>query len=208
MARIEPFEKYTKIYEDWFFKNKYAYESEVAAIKALLPQGKGIEIGVGTGRFAYPLGIKIGIEPSEKMAEVAKERGIEVIKGTAEKIPFKDEEFDYAIMVTTICFVDNPKDAFSEIYRILKPNGAIIIGFVDRESPLGKEYEINKNKNLFYKHATFYTTKEIVFLLKKTGFKNFEFTQTIFSRLKDINTIESIEKGYGKGSFVVIKGNK
>ncbi len=209
MPKIEPFEEHIDLYEGWFEKNKYAYESELEAIRSLLPKkGKGIEIGVGSGKFAVPLGIKVGIEPSEKMGRVSIKRGIEVIKGVAEALPIDDAEFDFALMVTTICFVDDIKKAFSEVYRILKPNGSLIIGFVDRESPLGREYEAHKNENLFYKYATFYTTEEIVNLLKEIDFKTFSFVQTIFHKLDEIKACEPIEEGYGKGSFVVIKAVK
>jgi len=64
MPKLKPFEEYTKRYEDWFKKNKFAYESELLAVKELIPaNGEGIEIGVGSGKFAEPLGIKLGVEP-------------------------------------------------------------------------------------------------------------------------------------------------
>ena len=73
MARTEPFEKYTEQYEDWFIKNRFVYQSEIKAIREQLPKTKkGIEIGVGTGQFGAPLGIKIGIEPSRKMGKIAR----------------------------------------------------------------------------------------------------------------------------------------
>ncbi len=47
--------------------------AELAAVESLWPAtGQGLEIGVGTGRFAVPLGIKIGVEPARAMAEIAK----------------------------------------------------------------------------------------------------------------------------------------
>ena len=59
MPKIEPFEKHTIKYDKWFEENKYAYQSEVNAIKAILPKfSNGIEIGVGSGKFAVPLAIK------------------------------------------------------------------------------------------------------------------------------------------------------
>ena len=67
MDGVEVFEKFAERYDSWFDRNPYAYKSELKAISALIPKGKGIEIGVGTGRFAKPLGIKFGIEPSRKM---------------------------------------------------------------------------------------------------------------------------------------------
>jgi len=76
-----------KLYEDWFRKNNYLLDSEVQAIKQLIPIfGKGIEIGVGTGIFSSILGLKDGIEPSVKMGEKAIERGINVINSNAEKL--------------------------------------------------------------------------------------------------------------------------
>jgi hypothetical protein len=52
--------------------------------------GTGVEIGVGTGRFAEPLGIRVVIEPSKAMRRMAQKRGIEVIDGVAESLPFDD----------------------------------------------------------------------------------------------------------------------
>jgi len=76
MARIEPFEKYGEKYEDWFERNKFIYESEIQAMKELFPKvKKSIEIGVGSGKFAVLLGIKIGIDPSPRMRKIAQKKG-------------------------------------------------------------------------------------------------------------------------------------
>jgi len=49
MPKVEPFEKYAFQYENWFERNKFVYESELAAIREQLPKsGKGMEIGVGS----------------------------------------------------------------------------------------------------------------------------------------------------------------
>ncbi len=209
MARIEPFEKYSEKYEDWFEKNKFVYGSEIQAIKELFPKvKKSIEIGVGSGKFAVPLGIKIGIDPSPRMRNIAQQRGIEVIDATAEELPFKNSQFELALMVTTICFVDNLNLAFREAYRILKPGGYLIIGFVDKDSSLGKLYQQHKEKSLFYKIAIFYSTKEVVYNLSKVGFKEFDFRQTIFHGLNEIKNVELVKEGYGEGSFVVIRARK
>jgi len=53
-------------------------------------------------------------------------------------------------MVTTICFVDDVLQSFQEVHRILKTNGAFIIGFVDKESPVGNFYLNDKDRRLFY----------------------------------------------------------
>ncbi|USS40519.1 class I SAM-dependent methyltransferase [Thermococcus aggregans] len=209
MPKTEPFEKFRERYEAWFERHRHAYLSELEAVRKLLPkEGKGAEIGVGTGRFAAPLGIKLGVEPSKAMAEIARKRGIEVIEGTAENLPFPDESLDYLLMVTTICFVDDPEKALREAYRVLKPGGALIIGFVDRNSPIGQEYERNKEKSVFYREARFFFTDELLELLKKVGFRKFEIVQTLFHRLDEIREVEPVKPGYGEGSFVVINAVK
>ena len=209
MSRIEPFEKYSEKYEDWFERNEFVYKSEIQAINELLPRGKkGIEIGVGSGRFAVPLGIKTGVDPSPRMREIAQQKGVKVIDAVAEELPFENSRFELVLMVTTICFVDNLNLAFREAYRILKLGGYLIIGFVDKDSHLGKLYQQNKKKNVFYKIATFYSVKEVVYNLNKVGFKEFNFKQTIFHSLNEIKNVEPVKENYGQGSFVVIRARK
>ncbi len=209
MAKIKPFDMYTDKYERWFIKNKYAYQSELLAIKKALPKnGIGIEIGAGSGQFAGPLKIKFGIEPSKKMQQLAIKKNIKVIAGTGEEIPIKNDSFDFALMVTTICFLDDITKTLNETYRIIKEQGFFIVGFIDKKSSLGKNYQQYKDKNVFYKEAAFFSTDEILSYLKKAGFDNFYFLQTIFKPLQMINKIEPVQKGRGTGSFVVIKAQK
>ena len=142
------------------------------------------------------------------MRVLAKARGIEVIDGVGENIPFKNPRFDFALMVTSICFLDDIEKAFKEIYRILNPSGHLVIGFIDKNSPVGKIYQKHKNESEFYKIANFYSVDEVVDYLKNAGFSNFAFKQTIFKNLKEIKDIEPVRDGFGEGSFVVVSALK
>jgi len=167
-----------------------------------------VEIGIGTGRFAEPLGVEIGVEPSSYMREVAQKRGIKVLDGVAEKLPLKNSIFSFVLMVTTICFVDDIDKSFEEAFRVLAKGGYFIIGLVDRNSPIGQIYFRHQKSNVFYKEATFYSAEEVLEIMKKTGFDDFSFRQTIFHNLSKITKHETIKSGYGEGSFVVIRGKK
>jgi SAM-dependent methyltransferase len=208
MPKTGPFERFPQAYEAWFDRHPNLYEAEIEAIKSILPPyEKGIEIGIGSGRFALPLGIMTGVEPSAKMAEIARSKGIEVIEGVAEALPVEDESFDFALMVTTICFVDDPLLSLQEIRRILKPEGYVIIGFVDRDSALGQLYEKNREESRFYREARFYSADEVAGLLKKAGFAEVVSAQTLFGEtLEQMET--SVKKGSGEGAFVAVRARK
>jgi SAM-dependent methyltransferase len=205
MPRTKPFDEHFTRYEEWFEKNHYAYLSELQAVRHFVPANAGgVEIGVGSGMFAKPLGIRGGVEPSESMRALAQARGLQVYDAVAEHLPFKNAQFDFVLMVTTLCFVDDVKAAFEEAKRILKNNGRFIIGFVDKNSLLGKTYEAHKDKNVFYRDATFYSADEVIALLQECGFNEHEEVQTIFGNLHDVTRVQQFEEGYGHGGFVVV----
>jgi SAM-dependent methyltransferase len=206
---VESFEKNVDKYEAWFDRNRAAYASELEALRALIPKsGKGLEVGVGTGRFAAPLGIRVGVDPAKAMGKLAMERGIEVRFGVGENLPCKDSSFDFVLLVTTICFLDDVPAAFGEAYRVLTSGGSILVGFIDRESSLGKVYEKRKQDNEFYRDATFLSVDEVVRHLKQTGFRGFVFRQTIFQNPAEMKQAGPVRSGYGEGSFVVVRAKK
>lgn len=211
MNQVNIFKENVADYEAWYEKYPEVYQSEVAAIKEQLlklPENiKGIEVGLGTGRFAQELGIKEGVEPAIEMAEIALKRGIEVVNGTAENLPMRDMYFDFVLFVT-ICHLNNVKRAFKEAYRILKPKGSIIIGFIDKDQKIGKDYEENKMRSTFFRYANFYSVAYVTKLLKEAGFKEFEYNQTLFGGLDEINELQLPKQGFGQGSFVVVKAVK
>jgi ubiquinone/menaquinone biosynthesis C-methylase UbiE len=205
MPKIEAFEKYAGQYEEWFERNRDLYRAELKAVQELMPFfDKGLEIGVGTGRFAAPLNIKFGMEPSPKMAERAEQRGIRVIEGTAEELPFTDEEFDLVLMVTTICFVDDIPQSFREAFRVLQKDGHFLLGLIDKDSYLGRKYQIRRDRSRFYREAVFVSAREILKEMRKTGFGALEIRQAL---LPD-EPPDVIKNGAGIGSFAVVRGQK
>lgn len=211
MLQTELFNKHVDAYEAWYDHYPEVFQSEVAAIREQLlklPENiTGIEVGVGTGRFSQVLGIKEGIEPSEEMAKKALKRGVEIMKGLAEKLPYSDYHFDFILFVT-ICHLNDLKQALNEAYRVLKPGGAIIIGFLDKAQPIAQEYEAKRHSSTFFKNATYYSVDEVTTLLKDNKFKDLEFNQTLFGHLDDIKKVQVPKDGYGTGSFVVVKAIK
>lgn len=75
MPRTAPFESHHRRYDEWFERHAAAYHSELLAVRAQLPwQGLGLSVGVGTGRFAAPLGVQVGIDPAHAVLGYAAKR--------------------------------------------------------------------------------------------------------------------------------------
>ena len=95
--------------------------------------GYYLDIGCGTGNYTIALAERglnfCGVEPSEKMLEMARSRnnGIKWLKGTAENLPFEDANFDGGVATLTIHHWTDLHKAFTEIHRVLKPGARLVI---------------------------------------------------------------------------------
>ncbi|MEI8140594.1 MAG: class I SAM-dependent methyltransferase [bacterium] len=208
-ASRDTFDRHAAEYDLWFDRHVFAYESELAAIRSLVPSlGSGIEIGAGTGRFCVPLNIEIALEPSARMAAIARSRGARVIQSVAEHIPFSEQTFDFAVLINVLCFVVDPLTVLHEARRILMPNGHVVVAIIDKMSPLGCAYEARKHVSRFYQHARFYSTTEVTEFLEQGGFEVCHCCQTIFSAPEDMSKPDPVLDGHGTGAFVVISAVK
>jgi len=205
MARFEAFEAHAQRYEAWFERHDAAYMSELLALRPFVPlTGRGLEIGVGSGRFAAPLGVQVGIDPSRAMLARARARGVEVFAGIAEHLPFADDSFDHALVVTTLCFVDSPEAMLAQARRVLRPGGVLVMGFIDRDSALGRRYESHREASVFYRDATFHSASEVERLVIDAGFSILSWAQTLSRPLEETEHIEPARPGRGQCAFVVV----
>ena len=208
-----PFDSLATAYDAWFEEEgKLIFAIEVKALKevlTLLPK-PWLEVGVGSGRFAQALGIETGIDPSVKLLEMAKRRGITVSRARGEEQFFNKEGFGTVFLVVTLCFADSPIAVLREAHRILKLGGKIVLGLVLRESPWGKSYQIKKLEgHRFYKHATFYSYQEVKRLLMDSGFNIEKVVSTLFQKPGVVKEIEPPKKGFSiDAGFTVIVAGK
>ncbi|MGQ9425169.1 class I SAM-dependent methyltransferase [Gilvimarinus sp. F26214L] len=209
MPRSAPFESHHQHYDDWFVRNDPAYHSELLAVRAQLPwHGPGLSIGVGTGRFAAPLGVQVGIDPAHAVLRYADQRGISTVQAVAEALPFPDSVFERALCVTTICFVDDAAAMLSEARRVLKDRGVLVVGFIDRNSDLGQHYLAHQAENVFYRDSNFFAAAEVKQLLHDAGFGELRWVQTLVKPLEQTNEIECLSSGYGRGAFVAVRAER
>jgi ubiquinone/menaquinone biosynthesis C-methylase UbiE len=202
---IDHFQKTWKSYDDWFDTHPALYQSELAALKKLAPTGAGIEIGVGTGRFAAPLGVRFGLDPAVKMLRLAKKRGISVVQGVGESLPFKDESFDFLQIVFVLEFVDDLLHFLREAVRTIRPGGSLILGFIDKDSQWGRYYARDPSHRVYFHPPS---SKEILDILEKIKMEFQRAFQTLYQPPPDISLQEKPRSGFGEGGFVVLKAIK
>ena len=200
-------------YDSWFDREgSCIFPIEVQAFRELLPSlpKPWLEIGVGSGRFAQALGIETGVDPSGKLIQIAKHRGINTFLGRGEQQLFSPESFGTVFLIVTLCFLDSPLDVLKEANRILMPSGKIVLGLVLREGPWGELYQHKKVEgHRFYRYATFFSGDEAVRLLVKAGFAAEKIVSTLFQEPDKVHGMEQPKEGYyPNAGFTIIAGAK
>lgn len=206
MPIVTVFEQHAQEYERWFDLHDAIYQAEVAALRKFVPAtGLVIEVGVETGRFAVPLGVQFGLDPSCRILQFARQRGVRVCQAVGERLPFRDEQFDLVLLVTVICFVDDVPTLLRELHRVLKHGGHLVIGFINRNSDLGNLYEQRKEASMFYRDARFYSGEEVAHWAREADFGSQQFCETLFGGQNEFSARSlEVREGYSDGAFVVL----
>jgi ubiquinone/menaquinone biosynthesis C-methylase UbiE len=163
-------------YDQWYDspEGRIIFGAELTCFRQLCGScpGRWLEAGVGTGRFAFSLGIGEGIDPSLPMLEIAAKRGIVTYEGRGETLPFPDGAFDGILLAAALCFIEDPARALREYHRVLKPSGMLLLGDIPADSPWGRLYmRKGADKRSIYSHAKFHTSSEMVALAEHAGFE-------------------------------------
>jgi ubiquinone/menaquinone biosynthesis C-methylase UbiE len=99
-------------------------------------EGDVIEIGAGTGRSLphYERARRVvAVEPEASMAKRIERRlaevrvPVEVVRASAESLPFPGESFDAAVVAFVLCTVRDPVRVLGEIHRVLRADGRLAL---------------------------------------------------------------------------------
>ena len=103
---------------------------------------------------------------------------VDMIQGDVKALEFPEESFDTTVASFLFCSLDNPEKGLSELYRVLKPGGALLLlEHVRSSSGLGRVMDALSRPlyRLFNEHIARETDKEVL----RTGFVNVV-TQPLF----------------------------
>lgn len=170
------FDRLVERYDAWYDSatGRAALAEELDALRPLVAglRHPWLEVGVGTGRMAEALGIDIGLDPARTALALARQRGVGVMVGIGESLPFPSGTFGAVLFVTTLCFVGDPLRALKEAARVLRPDGAIVLGIIPADGPWGRHYRrLAAEGHAYYREAHFFTRSELAELLSQAGLR-------------------------------------
>lgn len=159
-------------YQEWFTtepgRSAAAIERELLlrVWSPVLPQSV-LEVGCGTGLFIEwfaDFGHQVtGLEPSAFMLDVARKRlppRISLERGFAEDLPYEDNSFDTVALITTLEFVDHPRQALEEACRVARRH--VLLGVLNKYSIISAQrYLQSLWRSSIYRRAKFFGVYEL-----------------------------------------------
>ena len=134
---------------------------------------RALEVGCGTGHFSRWLSEQgqtvVGLDRSVAMlAQAQVLNTIPLVQGDAHHLPFADDTFDIAVLVTALEFLERPREALVESLRVAR--GGLILGVLNRWSVLGLQRRVTGLfRHTVYDEARFYSIWELKRLLRSVA---------------------------------------
>lgn len=152
-------------------------------LKAMLNVREGsrlqlLDIGCSSGALlmtARQHGIDAeGVEPAERAARAAQAAGFKVVSGTLAEAGYPPASFQAATMMEVIEHLSQPGDVLREVWRVLEPNGVLVIGTGNAASwtvrLMGGEwdyFQVGRHGG----HISFFTPESLRRLAVRCGFR-------------------------------------
>jgi ubiquinone/menaquinone biosynthesis C-methylase UbiE len=118
------------------FSERWLFGTEHRAWACSRAVGDTLEVAIGTGLNLphYPVDARLtGVDLSPEMLAVAETsaakigRPIDLVEGDAQDLPFAERSFDTVVCTYALCSVPDDARAISEMNRVLKPGGRLIL---------------------------------------------------------------------------------
>ncbi len=164
-------------YDAWYDteRGRFVDDIETDLAFGLLPPHPGwhvLDAGCGTGNFSFKLAERgcsvTGVDVSPHMLRVALEKTgadtpVRFCQMDIGELQLQDETFDAVYSMAAFEFIFDRGRAFSELWRVLKPGGKLLIGTIAGDSPWGHAYRraAEEDPSSVFRHADFPTRTEI-----------------------------------------------
>ena len=144
-----------------------------------------LEIACGTGialeevTLKNPDGLSIGLDISKNMLTIARKKKnldtpLKLIEGSSSFLPFQNGTIDLIYCTCAFHLFPEPAKVLSEIFRVLKENGILLLEELARDKNFGIFLWDIINKILVPSHKKYYSVTELKNLIEKAEFKKIE----------------------------------
>ncbi len=169
--------KLKEIMEKELITRKRYFDTKIRDIERYKKFGKLLDVGCAQGAFLSACSVfdfeLYGIEPSKntylQALKIAPDSTI--YNCTLLETQFPDDDFDVVTIFSTIEHLLKPKETMTEVYRILKPSGLVVIETPNMDSCvsyfLGKRWIPLSVPD----HVTFFSKDILAEMLKDVGFE-------------------------------------
>ncbi len=138
-------------------------------------KGRLLDIGCGSGEFLYQMrnfGWDVsGVEINRASSNLGNKQGLNIFCGELGEADFPDNFFNVVVLSQTLEHVYSPGNYLREIYRILKPEGTLIIGVPNIGCMESKIFKESWHALEVPKHLYFFTCDTLRRYLEKYGFE-------------------------------------
>ena len=184
-------------YDRWYATplGQWADRLEKQAVFELLPPLNGLRIleaGCGTGSFTLDLAAQgarvVGLDRSAAMLSRAGTKvrgGPEVmawVQGDLGQLPFPAGSFAGAVAILSLDFMASREAALSELARVLRPGGFLVIGVLNRFSLWTLKRVVRSwFRPSLWNEVNFLEARDLIGLLRQTGaFQQFRWRRAIY----------------------------
>jgi ubiquinone/menaquinone biosynthesis C-methylase UbiE len=172
-----------------------------------------LDAGCGTGVFTLDMlsrrikvfGLDLSMPMLKRAGQKAQGYWFRTVLGDITNLPFPEGSFDRVASITTIEFIEDARRAFSELFRVTKKGGSLVVATLNSLSPWAerRRAEANKKHTLFEK-AIFRSPEELSSLAPVEGVVK---TAIHFQKEDDILVAAEVEiegrrKQLDTGAFV------
>jgi len=163
---------------------KQIYNREISKIESVVKKGKILDVGCGYGEFlkiARERGWAVqGVEVSSKCCRFASGTyGLNIFQGTLRQAKFPEGSFDAVTMWDSLDYMYNPLGELSEVYRVLKPQGLILMRARNAKFHVPIKRIFKNSRAIVHNYS--FSPETVRLMLEKTGFKEIKVVNSTMS---------------------------
>lgn len=196
-----------RVYDEWYLTPFGALchrleRDALFSLAAFKPGELVLDAGCGTGVYLKELadiGVRpVGLDKDPKMLDAAKIKlpGAPLVEADLSEMPFKAGAFGKAVSVCALEFVQEPCSAFREFKRVISQGGALILGFLNINSPWARaRLKKSEDPGSVWHGVKFWSLSEVERVAARSGLRLSSFRTAVhFPPEAKRRSLEQLEK--------------